>query len=395
MIADAAWHLFAVSGPDGVSLREVAQHAGCTHALVARYFGSKGGIVAAVADQLAARVAATVAGVWETEADPPAALLAAARRDRSCVQLVVRCGLGDLHPAGFPSCLGVDRVLAAIRARAPSGRRVNERRVRICTYGASSLLLGWLTFEGFLVAATRLGRVSARRRDLAIAAATDRVMDLAAARAPSLIARNLDKRSRTAPPGPEPSGDARQALLDAAVVLFAQRGPASVSVRDIARHAGVNQGLIYRHFGSKPALVAEAIEQGSSSEYPAALAAGGFDLDTVVHQIHHGSPAPRLIARTLVDGIAIATVRTQFPVLRELLAAYDHVPTGSGPADLSDPRIAVAAAAALALGSAIWGRHLRGTLELSDTGGLEAAVADIIRVLLAGPNPARPVVVPA
>ena len=47
----------------------------------------------------------------------------------------------------------------------------------------------------------------------------------------------------------------RAALLEAAETLFAEKGPAAVSVRDIAREAGVNHGLVHRHFGSKAGLL--------------------------------------------------------------------------------------------------------------------------------------------
>ena len=104
------------------------------------------------------------------------------------------------------------------------------------------------------------------------------------------------------------------------------------------------------------------------------------------HLSHHWSPAPRMIARTLVDGIEITTVRERFPVLRRVLDGYDHVPTGSGPADLTDPRVAVAAAAGMALGSVIWGGHLRTELGLSDRDGVESAVADLARHLVAAPG---------
>jgi AcrR family transcriptional regulator len=156
-----------------------------------------------------------------------------------------------------------------------------------------------------------------------------------------------------------------------------------VSVRDIARHAGANQGLIYRHFGSKDALLAVAIEQGSSDLFPAALADEGFDFDAVSWLVHHRSRAARLIARTLVDDVDIRTVRRRFPVLRRLIDDFDDVPTGAGPGDLSDPRVAVAAAASLVLGSAVWGRHVGPTLGLRD--GIESAVSDLARLLVAEP----------
>jgi AcrR family transcriptional regulator len=50
----------------------------------------------------------------------------------------------------------------------------------------------------------------------------------------------------------------RRALLDAATELFAERGYDRTTVRDIATRAGVNQALLFRYFGSKEAVFAEA-----------------------------------------------------------------------------------------------------------------------------------------
>lgn len=389
-ILDAAWELYADAGPDGVSLREVARSAGCTHALVVRYFGSKSGLVALVGDRLTEQVARTVEQVASSDVDVMLGLLRAARADRRATRLLVRAALGDLRPDGFPSCLAPEPLFPTTAASEPSGDRVGDRRARLCVYGASSLLLGWLTLEGFLVPATRLGRVGERRRDRAVAAAAAHLVGLAASDEPTLEARDLSPGA-TVRPGPAHSTrPARDALLEAAIELFAEYGPASVSVRDVARRAGVNHGLVHRHFGSKDDLLAEAIEQGSSGLLPAALAAGGFDIDTVVHVLHHGSPAPRLIARTLVDDIDISSVRRQYPVMRGLLDAYRPVPTGSSPGDLTDPRVAVAATGALAAGSVIWGEHLRVALGMGDRRATESAVADLCRALLALPDRPRP-----
>ncbi|UJW30910.1 TetR family transcriptional regulator [Saccharothrix sp. AJ9571] len=57
--------------------------------------------------------------------------------------------------------------------------------------------------------------------------------------------------------GRRPRRDAaatRQALLDAAEVLFAERGFDRTTVREIARQADTNQALLFRYFGSKDAL---------------------------------------------------------------------------------------------------------------------------------------------
>lgn len=47
---------------------------------------------------------------------------------------------------------------------------------------------------------------------------------------------------------------ARARIRDAALRLFAERGIAAATVRDIARQAGVSSGLLRHHFGSKEAL---------------------------------------------------------------------------------------------------------------------------------------------
>jgi AcrR family transcriptional regulator len=52
----------------------------------------------------------------------------------------------------------------------------------------------------------------------------------------------------------------RRALLGAARTLMAQRGVEGTSTRDVAAEAGVNQALVYRYFGSKEKLFAEAAE---------------------------------------------------------------------------------------------------------------------------------------
>jgi len=382
-ILEAAWHRFASTGADGTSLREVARDVNCSHALVARYFGSKEGLVAAVRHRLGQRVDAVADAALTSGGDPVLESLTSARGCPACVRLLVRSGLGDLGDAGCPAAGHAARFLAsALPGMTPGERRT--LRLRLCTYGAASLVLGWFTYESFVAAAVRLGPVSDRRRDLAIAAAAHRVMGVARSTGPSLTGTLHVNRSLVGGKEQVPSS-AQHALVAAAVELFAVRGPASVSVRDVARHAGVNQGLIYRHFGSKQALLAAAFEQGSSGLFPAALSPDGFDIDTVIHQVHHGSRAPWLIARILADDVDIAAVREQFPILRRLLAAYERVPTGGQTSGLTDPRIVVASVTCMAMGSALYGQDLLAALGLPDDGSVEVAIANLCRVLLAEP----------
>lgn len=55
--------------------------------------------------------------------------------------------------------------------------------------------------------------------------------------------------------GHKPSVDKREAILDAALALFVERGFFGTAVPEIAERAGVGAGTIYRYFESKEALV--------------------------------------------------------------------------------------------------------------------------------------------
>jgi TetR/AcrR family fatty acid metabolism transcriptional regulator len=50
-------------------------------------------------------------------------------------------------------------------------------------------------------------------------------------------------------------------ILDAAAVVFAERGFHPTTIRDIAKHAGIADGTIYNYFASKPALLLGIFER--------------------------------------------------------------------------------------------------------------------------------------
>ncbi|MEV1172886.1 TetR family transcriptional regulator [Nonomuraea sp. NPDC049784] len=57
--------------------------------------------------------------------------------------------------------------------------------------------------------------------------------------------------------------DTRTKLLEAALVTLRKHGMAGVSARTIAAEAGVNQALVFYHFGSVDQLLAAACEHGA------------------------------------------------------------------------------------------------------------------------------------
>ena len=60
----------------------------------------------------------------------------------------------------------------------------------------------------------------------------------------------------------------RDQLLDAALRVYAETGYRGATTRRIAGAAGVNEITLFRHFGSKDALIREALTRAGASEVP-------------------------------------------------------------------------------------------------------------------------------
>jgi AcrR family transcriptional regulator len=63
-------------------------------------------------------------------------------------------------------------------------------------------------------------------------------------------------------PVSRPIRSVREALLNAALAYIERDGPAGISLREVARSAGVSHNAPYRHFPTREALLAEAARMG-------------------------------------------------------------------------------------------------------------------------------------
>lgn len=180
--------------------------------------------------------------------------------------------------------------------------------------------------------------------------------------------------TKSATPGPKmPKGRERMvaAILAAASDLFAERGPAATSIRDIATRSKVNQGLVFRYVGNKEQLVGAVLEHLGEklaevlySEAPADV------VDRAVDQ------HMRVMARTLLDGYPAGELQKYFPTVNQLL---DKVrPRHDNDASA---RIAVANALALQFGWRLFGPMLRSATGIDDL--TDAELRDVVRVELA------------
>lgn len=107
---------------------------------------------------------------------------------------------------------------------------------------------------------------------------------------------------------------ARATIRNAALRLFAERGPDRVTVRDIAAEAGVSPSLIVHHFGSKDGLRAAVDEHAArvfdslleTDGAPLAEMLGGRDESSLAtafaRNFPRGSPLPAYLRRLLLTG---------------------------------------------------------------------------------------------
>lgn len=86
------------------------------------------------------------------------------------------------------------------------------------------------------------------------------------------------------------------AVVEAAVEALAEVGYARTTTAEIARRAGVSQGGLFRHFGSRLDVVlaaAEAIRSRQLVDFSAGLGSlGEVDLDQVVRRLRQATRAP-------------------------------------------------------------------------------------------------------
>lgn len=181
-------------------------------------------------------------------------------------------------------------------------------------------------------------------------------------------AEAADPRSR-----PVGRAEVMAAVRESAMVLFAERGPDAVTVREVADRAGVNHALIHRHYGTKEELVRVVI--AGAIDRLAGVARGtantGEDLRGVIAGTRREEPAIRLLAWAILVGYPIESVWPDYPAFHRVqsVLADEQALTEGG--DREDPRITVATAAAMLLGWILFTPFLDRAAGLRDIPGFD------------------------
>jgi AcrR family transcriptional regulator len=119
------------------------------------------------------------------------------------------------------------------------------------------------------------------------------------------------------------------ALLDAAAILFAERGFHETTIRDVAQSAGVTPGAIYFHVATKQALLVAVYAEGVDRIIGNMEVAISYETDPVrrlrraigahLKSILDASAFARVIVRVLPDDVPEAAA-----ALREHRDRYEH-----------------------------------------------------------------------
>ncbi len=126
-------------------------------------------------------------------------------------------------------------------------------------------------------------------------------------------------RTVSPPADPATMSDLRQRILDTGRALLEARGPAALSLREVARQAGVTHQAPYHHFANREAILAELVAQGFD-ELACALAAAN---DAV------GTDGRR--AGVLASGMAYVGFALAHPGLFRIMFRHDVVDPAQAP----------------------------------------------------------------
>lgn len=177
----------------------------------------------------------------------------------------------------------------------------------------------------------------------------------------------------------KPAGakEVRESILDAAVKLMSERGNTDVALREIAREANVNHGLVHRHFGTRHDVLIAVLQR--HSEIGANFLRDTDDIDAAIDKLwaHPNMiESSKLVASALLGGVESETIAAghAFRRLEQLLEGDD--PEGA------DKRAATAVAiSCLILGWGIFGDYLTANAGVKDAKKLRAGVLEALHTL--------------
>lgn len=130
----------------------------------------------------------------------------------------------------------------------------------------------------------------------------------------------MDAHSNVRLMSESPAHETKARILDEAETLFAERGIAASSLRDLTARAGVNLAAVHYHFGSKQQLVAAVFHRRMDP-----LNARRMELLDAAVARGHGTPSLRDVVHAMVSP-ALRLGRDQGQAVLRLMGRLHHEP---------------------------------------------------------------------
>jgi AcrR family transcriptional regulator len=164
--------------------------------------------------------------------------------------------------------------------------------------------------------------------------------------------------------------DSRAAILEAAASLLSERGPASVSIRDVADRAGLQRDRVHAHFPTKHDLLG-AVLQAKADEVARELARQAGSGDQLggllgpaqfIFESAAQSDFWRILARAVLDRADPQRLQVSFPAVELLIERVEGLKAeGFFDPDV-DARVLVGGWVSASLGWLVFGDHLAAAL---------------------------------
>ena len=189
--------------------------------------------------------------------------------------------------------------------------------------------------------------------------------------------------------------DASVAILRSTGELLARKSPSEVTLREIAKHAGVNYGLIHRHFGTKDELVLQLFR--AFSDYGGSLMRDTGSIYTALQQAFNAESGAfaEIFAWVILDRVEPERVWADRSLMGELAEQIETTWQQGTPPPLTrqrfDPRV-LATFASLVI--SVWEFYapyvaVMGDYADRDPGEVKAEVLDLLQLLVAATAPDR------
>jgi AcrR family transcriptional regulator len=155
------------------------------------------------------------------------------------------------------------------------------------------------------------------------------------------------------------------AIIDATLQLCVISGPAEVSLRRVADRAGVNYGLVHRHFGTKSAVIRAAMQR--ANEHTLGLVQKESDFMSAAERIlfDGSSSVARVLAWAILQGQTEDVLPSSSAVLTRLCELAALETNDLGP-DAPEVRAAVGSVLAMVLGWRLYQPYLAPGLGMQD-----------------------------